>query len=355
MDITIVPLNKAENRPVATDFGFGDVFSNRMFSQIYTNGVGWHDAAIGPYKPFQLDPATATLHYGQSIFEGSKAYRRPDGRINIFRLWDNARRFNKSAERMAMPVLDVEDHVEAIADLIKLEADWVPDQPGSALYIRPTMFGADAKLGVAPSNRYIHFVIVGPVRPYFLKGFEPVGVFIESTYRRAVQGGVGDAKTAGNYAASLYAGSRAAKAGYSQVLWLDAIEGKFIEEVGAMNICFSYNDGRIVTPALSGSILEGITRDSVLTLGRDLGYEMQESELQIDEILSDIRAGKIKEVFGCGTAAIIAPVSHFGFEGQDYQIGDGRPGPVATKLYKELTGIQYGEIEDRFGWTRTLD
>ena len=355
MDINLVPLSDEENKPVATEFGFGDTFSNRMFSQIYTTGVGWHDATIGPYKPFQLDPATATLHYGQSIFEGSKAYRRPDGKINIFRLWDNARRFNQSAERMAMPAVDIEDHVEAIAELIRLESDWVPDQPGSALYVRPTMFGADAKLGVSPSSRYIHFVIVGPVRPYFLSGFDPVGVYIEKHYRRAVRGGVGSAKTAGNYAASLYASAQASKAGYSQVLWLDAIEGKYIEEVGAMNICFVYDDGRIVTPALSGSILEGITRDSVLTLSRDLGYETEEKELDVREILDDIQSGKISEVFGCGTAAIIAPVSHFGFDGKDHQVGSGQSGPVATRIYKELTGIQHGEIEDRFGWTRVID
>lgn len=356
MDLEIVPLDESQLKTAPKDdFGFGNKFSNRMFTQKYTEGIGWHDAEIGPYAPFVLPPATAVFHYAQEIFEGTKAYRRPDGNINLFRPWENARRFNHSAVRMSMPVVDEEDHLAAIVKLIELENDWVPEADGAALYIRPAMMGVDPMLGVHASKSYIHFVIVGPVGSYFAEGFNPVSVYIEDKYVRAVVGGVGSAKTGGNYAASLFVGAEAKKKGYSQVLWLDGIERRYVEEVGAMNICFVYEGKRIVTPPLNGSILPGITRNSLLTLGADLGYEMAEAPVDVYEMVADIESGKITEVFGCGTAAVIAPVGKFGFQGKEYTINNYEPGPVATHLFKELTDIQYGRVPDRFGWTHMIE
>ena len=356
MDIKIVPVDPAQAKPVPVDdFGFGNKFANYMFTQHYTEGEGWHDATIGPYQPFQLDPASAVLHYAQEIFDGTKAYRREDGHINLFRTWDNMKRFNNSATRMAMPTVDEEDHLQAIISLIGKEHEWVPDVPGAALYIRPTMIATDAALGVHASKTYIHFVIIGPVGSYFAEGFKPVAVYISHDHVRAVRGGVGDAKTGGNYAASLHVGAEARKAGYSQVLWLDAVENRYIEEVGAMNICFVYDGKKIVTPPLTGSILPGITRDSVIKLGDDLGYEVVEELTDVNDMLRDLESGKISEVFGCGTAAVIAPVGKFGFKGKEYIINNNEPGPVAKHLFDELTGIQYGRIEDRFGWTHKIE
>jgi branched-chain amino acid aminotransferase len=302
-----------------------------------------------------LPPATAVVHYAQEIFEGTKAYRRADGHINLFRPWENMKRFNNSARRMSMPQVDEEDHLNAIIKLIELEHDWVPGVSGASLYIRPTMIGLDPALGVHASSTYLHFVIVGPVGAYFKEGFNPVSVYISDTYRRAVRGGVGDAKTGGNYAASLYVGEQAKQKGYSQVLWLDAIEGRYVEEVGAMNICFVYEGKKIVTPPLTGSILPGVTRKSVITLGRDLGYEVAEEPVDVHEMLADIERGKVTEVFGCGTAAVIAPVGKFGLGDKEFLINDYEVGPVAKHLYDELTGIQYGRIPDRFNWTLTID
>lgn len=355
MDIQILPLDATQIKtPPTDDFGFGNKFSNRMYSQKYTPELGWHDGQIGPYAPFTLDPSTAVFHYAQEIFEGTKAYRRPDGHINLFRPWENMKRFNNSARRMAMAVVDEEEHLAAIVKLIELDQEWVPSYPGASLYIRPTMIATEAALGVHASRSYLHFVITGPVGPYFKQGFSPVPVYISDKYRRAVRGGVGDAKTGGNYAASLFVSEEAQKKGYSQVLWLDAIHGRYIEEVGAMNICFVYEGGKIVTPPLTGSILPGITRKSVLELGADLGYEVAEEMIDVHEMLADIQAGKITEVFGCGTAAVIAPVGQFGYQDQAVVINQNEPGPVATHLFDELTGIQYGRIPDRFGWTYTI-
>lgn len=356
MDIKIVPLDQSQLRQAPQkDFGFGNVFANRMFIQEYETGKGWHNAKIGPYEPLALDPATAVFHYAQEIFEGTKAYRRPDGNINLFRPMENMKRFNQSARRMAMPVVDEEDHLSAIIQLVGLEHEWVPSVPGAALYIRPTMIATEPALGVHASSRYLHFVIIGPVGAYFKGGFSPVPVYISDTYRRAVRGGTGAAKTGGNYAASLFVGEDAKQKGYSQVLWLDAIHGRYIEEVGAMNIAFVYEGKRIVTPPLTGSILPGITRKSVLALGADLGYETAEEMIDVHEMLADLESGKITEVFGCGTAAVIAPVGKFGFQEKEYIINNNEPGPVSKKLYDELTGIQTGRIEDRFGWTLMIE
>ncbi|MFZ1400090.1 MAG: branched-chain amino acid aminotransferase [Candidatus Promineifilaceae bacterium] len=356
MELEVVELDPTTLKtPPTDDFGFGNKFSNRMFSQKYSPEQGWHDAKIGPYENFSLPPSTAVFHYAQEIFEGTKAYRRADGNINLFRPWENMKRFNNSARRMSMAVVDEEEHLSAIVKLIELEHDWVPNVDGASLYIRPTMIATDPALGVHASSSYLHFVIVGPVGAYFKEGFNPVPVYISDKYRRAVRGGVGDAKTGGNYAASLFVSEDAKKKGYSQVLWLDAIEGRYVEEVGAMNICFVYEGQKIVTPPLTGSILPGITRKSVLELGRDLGYDVSEEPVDVHQMLADVQSGKITEVFGCGTAAVIAPVGKFGFQDQEYLINDNQPGPVSKHLYDELTGIQYGRIPDRFNWTLTID
>ncbi len=355
MDIQVTPIEPTQlRRPPEADYGFCVVFANRMFTQRYAPNKGWHDAKIEPYGPFHLDPATVSLHYAQMIFEGMKAYRRADGRINLFRPWENMRRFNNSARRMAMAPVDEEEHLAAIVRLIDIESDWVPRQGDASLYIRPTMIAADTTLGVKASATYLHYVIISPVGPYFSGGFNPVPVYITDQYARAVRGGVGEAKTGGNYAASLFAGEEARRLGYSQVLWLDAIERRYVEEVGAMNICFVHEGRRIVTPPLSGSILPGVTRRSVIELGRHLGYEVAEEPVDVHKMVADVKSGRITEVFGCGTAAVIAPVGKFGFHDEEIAINGGEAGPVAHELFTRLTDIQYGRAEDPFGWVYTI-
>ena len=354
MKITIEPLEATDLKPFPTDLGFGRNFSNRMFSQRYTPDQGWHDARIGPYRSLTLDPATVVFHYGQEIFEGLKAYRRPDGNINLFRPWENAARFNRSAERMAMAQVDPEEHVEAMIELVSLERDWVPTQPDASLYIRPTLIATDVGLGVHASHSYLHFIITGPVGPYFATGFNPVAVYVSRDHVRAVRGGTGAAKAGGNYAASLFVAEKVKALGYQQVLWLDAVERRYVEEVGAMNIAFVYDGTHIATPALSGSILPGITRDSVLKMAPDLGYTVSEERIDVNQALADIRAGRITEVFGIGTAAVIAPVGTLGSEDEAVTVGGNEPGPVARRLYQALTDIQYGRAPDPYGWTYTL-
>lgn len=354
MKITYLPVNSSSKLPPENLLGFGGIFADRMFTQKYTQGAGWSEATIGPYRPLEFYPATAVFHYAQEIFEGAKAYRRPDGRINLFRIRENLKRFNSSALRMAMPTIDIDDHYEALVRLLRLEHAWVPHGMETSLYIRPAMIATDPVLGVRASKTYLHFIILSPVGSYFPAGFNTISVYVSENYRRAVKGGTGEAKTGGNYAASLSVSEEAHRLGYAQVLWLDAISGRKIEEVGAMNICFVYGDRKIVTPPLTGSILAGITRDSILTLSKDLNFEMSEEQLDIVEVLKDIDSGKITEVFGCGTAAVIAPVGKLGFRGKDYVINGNQVGPVSRKLYDELTGIQRGEVDDRYAWTETL-
>lgn len=355
MPITIEPIAAHELKAMPEKFVFGRTFSNRMFSQVYSPDQGWHDARIGPYHAFTLDPAAIVLHYAQTIFEGTKAYRRPDGNLNLFRAWENAARFNRSAIRMSMAPVDPEEHFEAMAELVRLEHDWVPSEDGAALYIRPTMIATDVALGVHASQTYLHYIIVGPVGPYFACGFNPVSVYIARDYVRAVRGGTGDVKTGGNYAASLFVSEQAKALGYHQVLWLDAIERRYVEEVGAMNIAFVYEGKHIVTPTLSGSILPGITRDSVIRLAPDLGYTVSEGRLDIDQVLQDITAGHITEVFGMGTAAVIAPVGQLADHDRVLTINDHQSGPVATHLFQALTDIQYGRVPDPYGWTYTIE
>lgn len=353
-NIRIEPLDPSQLKPMPTDLGFGKVFGNRMYSQRYAPDKGWHDAVIGPYHPLALDPAAAVLHYAQEIFEGTKAYRRPDGKINLFRPWENAKRFNNSAVRMSMPVVDTEAHVEAMATLVQLEHAWVPAQDGAALYIRPVMIATDAALGVTASQTYLHYIIVSPVGPYFSTGFKPVSVYVESEYVRAVRGGTGAAKTGGNYAASLFVSEKARQQGYQQVLWLDAVERRYVEEVGAMNIAFVYEGRHIRTPALTGSILPGITRDSILRLAPELGYSISEERLDIHDVLADLQAGRITEAFGVGTAAVVAPVGKLGYQGGAHLVNNNEAGPVAAHLYQALTDLQYGRAPDPYGWTMTV-
>nr|XP_061813388.1 probable branched-chain-amino-acid aminotransferase [Nerophis lumbriciformis] len=353
MKIQIQPATDEQRKAIPKDLGFGGVFSDHMFTQEYKDDT-WQSATISAYAPFSLDPSCAVFHYAQEIFEGLKAYRRPDGNINLFRPQKNAERFFRSAERMAMPPVDKNMFVESVRELVKLDNAWVPSEPGSAYYIRPTLIATKNALGVTPSDSYLYFIIGGPVGAYFKGGFNPVGVYISEKYRRAVKGGVGDAKTGGNYAASLLVGQQAIDKGYSQVLWLDAIEGRYVEEVGAMNIMFVYGD-QIVTPQLTGSILPGITRLSVLEMADSLGYQISEQQIDINDVLADIKSGAITEVFGCGTAAAIAPVGKFGMDDAEYEINNNQTGPVAKRIYDKLTGIQNGTVNDDFGWTEIID
>ncbi len=334
--------------------GFGTAFSDHMFTQHYTADNGWHGAEIGPFRDLVLHPASAVLHYGQEVFEGLKAYRRQDGGINLFRPDRNAERFNRSARRMVMPEVDIDAHIDVIRQLVLVDEPWIPDGPDASLYIRPTLIANGALLGLGAAPSYLHFIFTAPVGAYYVEGFNPVSVYVSENYRRAVKGGVGEAKTGGNYSASLFVSESAAKEGYSQVLWLDAIEGRYVEEVGAMNICFVYRDGTIATPELTGSILAGVTRDSILKIAGSLGYDTVEKRLDIEEVISDIDSGEVMEVFGCGTAAVISPVGRLAYKGQDHLINNNESGPVATALYEKLTAIQYGRADDPFGWVQQI-
>ena len=350
MSLTMRPLAPEDRGACPEEFGFGSNFSDHMFIQHHSVDKGWYDATIEPYHNLVLDPSAAVLHYSQEIFEGLKAYRRKDGGVNLFRPMENMKRFNRSAKRMVMPEVDTDFHLDALKKLIALDAAWVPGAHGASLYIRPAMIASSSKLGLGAAANYIHFIITGPAGSYFKAGFNPIPVYVADEYRRAVIGGVGEAKTGGNYAASLYISEEVAKQGYSQVLWLDAVHGKYVEEVGAMNICFVYEGKQIVTPELSGSILPGITRDSILKLGPKLGYETVEARLDINDILQDIDNGKITEVFGCGTAAVISPVGELCYQGTKHLINNNETGPVSQALFDNLMAIQYGDIEDPFDW-----
>ncbi len=354
MDIEIVPLDQSQLKPVPTDFSFGKTFANRMYLGRYHTDKGWYETKIDAYQPISLDPATAVFHYGQELFEGTKAYRRADGNINLFRPMENMKRFNRSASRISMPEVDPEMHLDAIVKLVELEHEWVPDAP-SSLYIRPTMIAASPQLGLAASSEYIHFVIVGPVGGYF-SGDSTAGlsVYVETDHVRAAIGGTGDVKVGGNYAAAVFVSEKAKQKGFAQVLWLDARERRFVEEVGAMNIAFVYEGKRIVTPSLSGSILPGITRDSILHLAPDLGYEVSEERLDVNTIMADIKSGAITEAFGMGTDAVVAPVGTFGYQDETITVSDGNAGPVAEHIRQTLTDIQYGNAPDPYGWITTI-
>lgn len=356
MYIQELPLPDDRKKPRVTDetqLGFGKIFTDRMFIAEWKIGQGWVDARIQPYGPFTLDPAALVFHYAQEIFEGLKAYRWEDGTIALFRPEMNARRFNHSADRICMPEVPEDLFLEGIEKLVALEKEWIPGAPGTSLYIRPTMMAVEPVLGVKPSDHYYFYVILSPVGAYYASGFNPVKIMVEDRYVRAVPGGTGEAKTGGNYASSLKAGLEAKKKGYDQVLWLDGVNKRYIEEVGAMNMFFAYED-KVVTAPLTGSILNGITRDSVLKLAGTLGFAVEERPIDVNELMADIEAGKVKEAFGSGTAAVITPVGSLCYKDRSLTIGSGGVGTLTQKLYDTLTGIQYGKVEDRFGWIKKI-
>ncbi len=348
LEVNLAPKNLLKPKPEdVLNLVFGSVFTDHMFVMEYSDGT-WKNARIEPYKPLQIDPAALVLHYGQGIFEGLKAYRRGND-IFLFRPEKNMARLNLSAKRMVMPTIDEGFILKALSQLLMIEQDWIPAQKGTSLYVRPTMIATEAKLGVRPSNEYLFYIILSPVGPYFKEGFSPVGIYVADQHVRAAEGGTGHAKTMGNYAASLLASTNAKEEGYSQVLWLDAKERKYLEEVGTMNICIVFDD-EVVTPPLSGTILDGITRDSVLTLLNHWDYKVSERPITMDEVLIGISDGTIKEIFGCGTAAIIAPVGKLHYKGITYPVTEGKIGSLTQRLFDELTGIQCGELKDPFNW-----
>ena len=329
--------------------GFGKLFTDHMLVIPYTTEKGWHDPQVIPYQDFKMDPAAMVLHYGQAIFEGMKCYRRADGGLQLFRPRANMERMCRSAKRMCMPELDVDLCLEGLKTLLEVEKDWVPHQEGTSLYIRPTMIATQPMLGVHAANQYLFYVILSPVGAYYANGLAPVNIYVEDQYVRAVRGGVGFTKCAGNYAASILAGEIANQKGFDQVLWLDGVEQKYVEEVGSMNMMFAYGN-KIVTPMLNGSILPGITRDSIIKVAQQLGYEVEEKRLAIEEIFEDIKSGKCTEAFGTGTAAVISPVGKLCWKDEMLTVGDGNIGVVAQKLYDTLTGIQWGRIADENNW-----
>ncbi|MGN0648652.1 MAG: branched-chain amino acid aminotransferase [Oscillospiraceae bacterium] len=332
-----------------TKLGFGKIFTDYMFIMDYKTGEGWHDARIVPYGNLSLSPAALCLHYGQEVFEGMKAYRRADGGIQLFRPEENFKRLNSSNERLVIPELPVEMAMEGLMELLKIEKDWVPSAEGAALYIRPFIIAVDPFLGVRPGDEYLFIIILSPSGAYYASGLDPVKIYVESKYVRAVRGGMGYTKTGGNYAASLIGQDEAHKEGYSQVLWLDGVEQKYIEEVGAMNIFFIV-DGEVITPALQGSILPGITRKSVIELCKSWGMKVTERRISIAEIAEAYDAGKLDEVFGTGTAAVISPVGHLKYGDKIMEINDNKIGAVSQKIYDTMTGMQWGKIADQFGW-----
>jgi branched-chain amino acid aminotransferase len=352
MEIKIIKAQPEKMKAKPKDeskLGFGKIFTDHFFNMKYKDGQGWHDAIIEPYRPLQLDPTAMCLHYAQEIFEGLKAYRGKDGAIFLFRPTENIKRMNASAERLCMPSIDEGIFLDALKKLVILEKDWIPHGAGTSLYIRPTMIATEPALGVHPANEYLFFIVVGPVGAYYPQGFSPTKIFVSEEYVRAAPGGTGNTKAAGNYAASLYASRIATNMGYTQVLWLDAREKKYVEEVGTSNIFFFIGD-ELITPALTGTILPGVTRNSVIQLARHFGTKVVERQLSIDEVITASQKGTLKEVFASGTAAIVSPVGQIYFRGKEHMINGGKTGPLAEKLYNEILQIQYGLKEDEFGW-----
>lgn len=351
LDIRIEKTKAQKKLPSADDpLKFGTIFTDHMFIMDYENGKGWHDARIIPYQPLSLDPSAMVFHYGQEMFEGLKAYKSEDGRILLFRPDKNAERTNNTNERLCIPEILIEDFVQAVKAVVKVDEAWIPTKAGTSLYIRPFIIATDPFLGVRPSNTYKFLVILSPVGPYYPEGLNPVKIWIEDEYVRAVKGGIGEAKTGGNYVASMRSQVKAHEAGYSQVLWLDGVDRKYIEEVGAMNIFFKIN-GVVITPKLNGSILPGVTRDSTIQLCKQWNLPVEERRISIDEIYEAHKNGQLEEVFGTGTAAVISPVGQLRWEEHIMQVQDGGIGPVSQKLYDTMTGIQLGKIEDSNHWT----
>jgi branched-chain amino acid aminotransferase len=354
---TAQPVAASERAARLAEPGFGRYFTDHMVTARWSAGRGWHNAELVPYGPFELDPATMVLHYAQSIFEGLKAYHQADGTIATFRPLMNARRFNRSAARMAMPALPEQLFVDAIEALVRQDHEWVPTGADQSLYLRPFMFATEVGIGVRPASEYLFALTASPAGAYFPRGVKPVSVWLSEEYTRAAPGGTGEAKCAGNYAASLVAQAEAAAHGCDQVVWLDAVTHRWIEEMGGMNLFFVYGSGdsvTLMTPALTGTLLPGITRDSLLTLGPDLGYAVEEGRIATDEWRAGNLDGSISEVFACGTAAVITPVGIVKHAGGEWTVGDGEPGPVTLRLRQALLEIQHGIAPDPHGWVHHI-
>ena len=353
MEIKFTPAATLKEKPDSSKLVFGKAMTDHMLIIDYDEGQGWHDARIIPYGPLQIDPAAKVLHYGEEIFEGLKAYRTADGSIQLFRIRDNIDRMNKSADRLCMPQIPEELAVSAIKKLVETEQDWVPHEKDTSLYIRPFMIGLDAALGVHSSKHVQFIVVVCPVGAYYPEGLNPVKIYIEDEDVRAVKGGTGMAKTGGNYAASLRAGNRAEERGYSQVLWLDGVHRKYIEEVGAMNVMFKVA-GKILTPDLNGSVLDGITRRSCIQLLKDWGYEVEERRISAGELFAAAENGTLEEAWGTGTAAVVSPIGELAMGDKKVTVSGGKIGEITQKLYDELTGIQWGRVADPHNWITKL-
>ena len=350
LDIKITLTDSPKAKPQTEKLGFGKTFTDHMFIMNYTEGKGWHDARIVPYGPVSLDPASMVFHYGQEMFEGLKAYRTADGSIQLFRPQKNIERMNNTNRRLCIPQVDPDDVLQAIKTLVEVEKDWVPAFDGTSLYIRPFIIATDPFLGVHASKTYLFMIILAPSGSYYPEGINPVKIFIETEYVRASRGGTGFAKCGGNYAASLVGQEKAEKLGYAQVLWLDAIERKYIDEVGAMNVFFVI-DGEVITPSLDeGSILPGVTRASCIELLKSWGYKVTERRVSVDELYAAHREGKLNEAFGTGTAAVISPIGELNDDGDIIILNNNEIGPIAQKLYDNLTGIQWGRQADTMGW-----
>ena len=347
------PVTKNPNpgtMPPADKLGFGSVFSDHMFIMDYSGKEGWHDPRIVPFGPLSLSPAASVFHYAGEVFEGLKAYRRKDGKVQLFRPWDNVARLNKSCDRLRLPQLDPDDALQGIKALVALDQDWVPSAPGTSLYIRPFLYSTDPDPSLHGVHAASFVVILSPVGSYFKNGLEPVKIMVETEDVRAVRGGTGEAKCGGNYGAANRAGDRAIEKGFSQVLWLDGVERKYVEEGGGMNVMFKI-DGKVVTPMLTGSILDGITRRSCIALLKSWGVPVEERLLSVDELFDAAKAGTLEEAWCVGTAAVISPIGELNYQGQGYVVNGGRIGALSQKLYDELTGIQWGQKDDPFGWT----
>jgi branched-chain amino acid aminotransferase len=350
LDIKIERTQTPKEKPTdETKLGFGHIFTDHMFIMNYDTGLGWHDARIVPYGEISLSPAAMCLHYGQEIFEGLKAYRTADGTVQLFRPDENFKRMNVSNERMVIPAINEEDCLQALKTLVKLEEDWVPHTEGASLYIRPFIISTDPYVGVRPADHYLFMIILSPSGAYYSTGLNPVKIYVEKKYVRAVRGGTGFAKTAANYAISLKGQQEAHDQDYEQVLWLDGVEQKYVEEVGSMNIFFVI-DGEVITPQLTGSVLPGITRKSAIEICKKRGYKVTERRIAIEEIAAAYDEGKLDEVFGTGTAAVISPVGHLKWGDKIMTVNDNKIGPISQMLYDTMTGIQWGKIEDEFGW-----
>lgn len=353
-EIKVTLTTSKKEKPKSDQLPFGKYFTDHMFIMDYKPDLGWHDARIVPYGPIELDPAASILHYGQTIFEGMKAYVTDHGEARIFRPEMNVKRLNRSNDRMSMPQVDEELVLEAVKKIVSIDKEWIPNAPGTALYIRPYVFGSEANINVVPSREYKLMIILSPVGAYFKEGLNPVKIAVETEYVRAVPGGTGEAKTGGNYAGSFRAQETVAQKGFSQVLWLDGVEHKYIEEVGASNVFFKIN-GEVVTPSLNGSILHGVTRDSVIKLLKHWGVPVTERRISIEELYAASLDGQLEEAFSSGTAAVISPIGQLTWKDKDLVINNNEIGELSQKVYDTLTGIQYGREEDVFNWITEIE